>query len=112
MFAQLLGLSPSLVSIALKAVEVLLVLHPVAAGLSLLTFVQALFLGNHGVSICALIVCLLTAIVSSVTLAADIALVIVAKQKLNDLTVASFEVAFGNAVWLVSSNYYCHYNRC
>lgn len=89
----------------LKGLEVLLVLHPVSAGLSFLTFVQAAFLGNHGVSICALIIALITALISSVTLAADLALVIVAKSKVKDITLAKFEVNFGNAVWMV-----CGYN--
>ena len=101
MFRQLLGISTSLVSAFLKGLEILLVLHPISACLSLLTFIQALFLGHHGVSICALIMALLTAIVSSVTLAADLALVIVAKSKVKDLTVAKFEVNFGNGVWMV-----------
>lgn len=78
-------------------------LHPVAAGLAFITFLQSLFLGTHGVSIFALITCILTAIVSSVTLAADITLVVVAKGKLKDLSsLVDFEVAFGNAVWMVS----------
>jgi len=98
---QLLGFSPSLVGIVLEGLEILLVLHPVSAGLSLLTLIQALFLGHHGVSICALIVALITAIVSSVTLAADLALVIVAKSKVKDLTLANFDVEFGNGVWMV-----------
>jgi len=100
-YLKLLNLSTSLVAILLKGLEILLVLHPISAGLSLLTFIQALFLGHHGVSICALIMALLTALVSSVTLAADIALVVVAKSKVKDLTIAQFEVGFGNAVWMV-----------
>ena len=44
---------------------------------------------------------LLTALVSSVTLAADLALIIVAKSKVKDLTIAQFEVNFGNGVWMV-----------
>jgi len=100
-YLNLLGISTSLVSAFLKGLEILLVLHPISACLSLLTFIQALFLGHHGVSICALIMALLTAIVSSVTLAADLALVIVAKSKVKDLTVAKFEVNFGNGVWMV-----------
>lgn len=98
---QLLGISPSLVGALIKGLEVLLVLHPVSAGLSFLTFIQALFLGNHGVSVCALVIALLTAIISSVTLAADLALVIIAKSKVKDITLAKFQVDFGNAVWMV-----------
>ena len=79
----------------------MLVLHPIAAGLSFLTFIQAAFLGNHGVSICALIIALITALISSVTLAADIALVIVAKSKVKNISLAKLEVSFGNAVWMV-----------
>jgi len=100
-YLSLLNLSPSLVNILLKGVEILLVLHPVSAGLSFLTFIQALFLGHHGVSICALIMALLTAIVSSVTMAADIAFVVIAKRKLKDFTIAKFDVDFGNGVWMV-----------
>jgi hypothetical protein len=101
---QLLNVSTSLVSVLLKGLEILLVLHPVSAVLSLFTFIQALFLGHHGVSICALIMGLLTTMVSSVTLAADLALIIVAKSKVKDLTIAKFEVNFGNGVWMVCVN--------
>jgi len=44
---------------------------------------------------------LLTAIVASITLAADLALIIVAMGKVKDLTIAKFEVDFGNGVWMV-----------
>jgi hypothetical protein len=49
---------------------------------------------------------LLTAIVSSVTLAADIALVVVARSKVKDLTIAQFGVNFGNGVWMVCFHFF------
>jgi len=97
----LTGLNPSIVDILLKALVVLLVLHPVAASLSFITFVHSLFLGSHGVSIMALLFAVITSLVSTVVFAIDLGLVLVAKSKVKDITVAHFEVAWGNAVWMV-----------
>jgi len=107
LFRKLIGLSTTLVSAFMKGLQILLVLHPISAGLSLLTFIQALFLGHHAVSICALTMALLTALVSSVTLAADLALIIVARNKVKQLTIAEFEINFGNGVWMVSAVAFC-----
>jgi hypothetical protein len=89
------------VGILLHALVVLLVLHPIAAGLSLITFVNSLFLGHHAVSIVALIWSLITALVSTIVFAVDLALVIVARNNVKVIKVANFEVTWGNGVWMV-----------
>jgi len=99
--APLAGISSTLVDILLHALVLLLVLHPVAAGLSFITFINSLFLGSHAVSIIALFLSVVTALVSTIVFAVDLALVLVAKSKVKDITVGDFEVDWGNAVWMV-----------
>lgn len=98
---QLVGLNTSLVDAVLKGLLVVLVLHPIAAGLSFLTLFFSLFLASHGISIFTLILAIITALVTSVVLAADLALVIVAKNKVPSLTNNGFAVNWGNGVWMV-----------
>jgi len=95
------GVSSSTVTILLHALVVLLVLHPIAAGLSFITFINSIFLGHHAVSIVALIFAVITALVSTVVFAIDLALVIVARSNVKNITVGHFEVTWGNAIWMV-----------
>lgn len=48
-----------------------------------------------------LILSIVTALVSSVVFAADLALVVIARQKVKSVTLGTFEVHFGNGVWMV-----------
>ena len=93
-----------LISIVLKGVTILLILHPIAAGLSLATLIPILLsccCGHHAAWILSLIASIVTAIVSSVVLAADLALVIIARNKVKDLALGTFDVKFGNGVWMM-----------
>ncbi|KAI0067664.1 hypothetical protein BV25DRAFT_847757 [Artomyces pyxidatus] len=92
------------VEIVLKALTVLLVLHPVASGLSLLTVLPIALtccVFHPAPWIISLILCIITAIISSLVLAVDLALVIVARDRLKDLTVAHLTADWGNGVWMV-----------
>lgn len=97
----LTGLDPSIVQILLKGLVVILVLHPVAAGFSFITFFNSLFLGSHAVSILALFFAIVTALLSTAVFAVDLVLVLFAKSKVKDITVGNFEVDWGNAVWMM-----------
>jgi hypothetical protein len=97
----LIGLNPSIVQILLRSLVILLVLHPVAAGLSFITFLNSLFLGSHAVSIVALLFAVITSLVSTAVFAVDLALVLVAKSNVKNITVARLEVVWGNAIWMV-----------
>ena len=98
---SLIGLSPSVVQILLNALVVLLVLHPVAASLSFLTFINSHFLGHHAVSIVALILAIITSLVSTAVFAVDLALVLVAKANVKNINIGTFNILWGNAVWMV-----------
>ncbi|THH12529.1 hypothetical protein EW146_g7613 [Bondarzewia mesenterica] len=94
----------NLLTVILKGLTVLLVLHPVAAGLAFLTFFLILCtccISPFVLWILSLLVGIVTAIVSSVVLAADLALVIVARSKVKDVTLGTFTVSFGNGVWMM-----------
>ncbi|KAG6382019.1 hypothetical protein JVT61DRAFT_651 [Boletus reticuloceps] len=96
------GLSTELANVAETSLLLLLSLHLVAAGLSTVIFILSLFLHSHAVAIIALIIAIVGAIVGTVVFAVDVALVIGVKDNINALfSGASFNVQFGNAVWMI-----------
>jgi hypothetical protein len=76
---------PSLTNAVAKALTVILVLHPVCAGIAFILFLLC-WIRRHAAGIVALIVAIVLAIVGSVTLAIDLALVLVARSRVPDLT--------------------------
>lgn len=99
--ATLAGVPPVLIQAVQQSLLVVLILHPIAAGFSFISFISALFLGSHGVSILTLIVAVVGGMVGAVVLAIDLALVIIAKNKISDLSPYMFTVNWGNGAWLV-----------
>ncbi|KAJ7505362.1 hypothetical protein B0H11DRAFT_1978301 [Mycena galericulata] len=97
---SLTGISPSIVDDVLQGLLVILVLHPVAAALSFVTLISSLFLASHKLSILALVLSIITALVSSVVFAIDLALVIVAKSKVTQIEGLDFAIQWGNAPWM------------
>jgi hypothetical protein len=77
-----------------------LVFHPIAAGLSLATLVCSLFLASHKLSILALILAIITALVSTAVFAVDLAVVIIAKSQVAQITTVQFAIQWGNAPWM------------
>ncbi|KAJ7134576.1 hypothetical protein C8R44DRAFT_770861 [Mycena epipterygia] len=96
----LTGVDPTLVQALLEGLLLVLVLHPVAAGLSLITLICSLFLASHSLSILALVLAIITALVSSVVFAIDLALVIVAKNQVAQINTLQFAIQWGNAPWM------------
>ncbi|KAF7346261.1 hypothetical protein MSAN_01853300 [Mycena sanguinolenta] len=98
----LTGVSTSIVNAVLKSLLVILVLHVVAAILSLITLASSLFLASHKLSILSLVFAIITAIVSSVVFAIDVAIVVVAKQQVPTLAAngLQFAIGWGNGPWL------------
>ena len=94
------GISAEIVTIVENALSVVLVLHPVSAGLALLSLIFSLFLGSHAFSIFTLILTIINALVSTVSMAIDLALVLVARNRLSSLGPLSIAVDFGNGVWM------------
>jgi len=97
-----LGAPDTLVAILTQGLEVVFLFHPIGTGLSSTLVILALLLGSHDMSISALLVGFLAAGSATIAFAADIAFVVVAKDKLNEITNNSgeFKVEFGNAVWM------------
>ncbi|KAF9460737.1 actin cortical patch SUR7/pH-response regulator pali [Collybia nuda] len=98
---NLTGVSPTLVQAVQHSLLVILILHPVAAGLSFVGFIFSLFLGPHSVAVLTLIIAILTGIVGSVVFAIDLALVIVVRKEISDLPDYHFDVEWGNGTWMV-----------
>lgn len=94
------GISPTIVTIVEDALSVVLVLHPVSAGLSFLSLIFSLFLHSHAFSIFTLILTIINALVSTVSMAIDLTLVLVARSRLPSLGTLSIAVDFGNGVWM------------
>ncbi|KAJ7250913.1 hypothetical protein B0H12DRAFT_659724 [Mycena haematopus] len=99
---SLTGVSPSIVNAVLTGLLIVLVLHPVAAGLSLATLASSLFLASHKLSILSLVFAIITALISSVVFAIDIAIVVIAKQQVPTLAAdgLQFAIGWGNAPWM------------
>ncbi|KAJ7593748.1 hypothetical protein C8J56DRAFT_1160531 [Mycena floridula] len=97
---SLIGLSTSVVSVILSGVLVFLVLHLVAAGFSFVSFMTSLFLASHGLAILCLVLSIISALLTTVMFALDMALVITAKDQIPPLT-DGFGVGFGNGVWMI-----------
>lgn len=95
------GYPVDVVNAVKKSLTLLLVLHPVAAGLSFVTLLASMFLRSQYMTILALIGGIITAVVGSIVLAADLALGIVANRKLHDEFGDMLSVTFGDAVWMI-----------
>lgn len=98
---SLTGLSPVIIQVVLQGLFVVLVLHPISAGLSFITFINSLFLGSHAVSISALFFAIVTALLSTTVFVIDLVIVLVAKSRIGDIKVAHLAIDFGNAIWMV-----------
>jgi len=96
----LTDISPDIVNDVLQVLLVVLILHPIAAGLSFITLISSLFLASHSLSILSLVLAIITALVSSVVSAIDLALVIVAKSKVTTVEPLQFAIQWGNAPWM------------
>jgi len=95
---------PDLANLILKALTVLLVLHPIAAGLALLTVLPVIashFVFHRAPWIISLILSIATAIMSTIVFATDLALTIVARHKLKEQNTVNVTISFGNGVWIV-----------
>lgn len=98
---NLSGYPAALTDAVLKTLTVLLVMHPVTAGLSLVTLFFSLFLRSECMNIIALIVGIVTSIAGSLVLAADLAIVIVANHKLHQELGNVLAVTFEDGVWMI-----------
>ena len=103
----LLGFPQQVAEALLEGLTVLLVLHPVAAGIALAALLPSFFLRHTFATVLALVIAVIGAIVGSVVLAADIALVIVADHKLRDELGGLLTVSFGDAVWMIVAAVAC-----
>jgi hypothetical protein len=95
---------PGLANLILKALTILLVLHPIAAGLAFLTILPVIAsccVFHPAPWIISLVLSVATAIMSTVVFAADLALVIVARHKLKTQHTVNITIGFGNGVWIV-----------
>lgn len=97
----LIGIPASAINAAETTLRVVLVLHPVAAGLAFVTFLSALFLASHAVSIVTLFLAIVTGLLSTIVFAIDLALVLVVKAGIKKAQGLSFTVQFGDGVWMV-----------
>ncbi|EKM53369.1 uncharacterized protein PHACADRAFT_259697 [Phanerochaete carnosa HHB-10118-sp] len=98
---SLAGFPPQVSEDLLEGLKILLVLHPISAGLAFLALVLAIFVRSQTMTVLTLLVTIIMAIVGSVSLAADLALTIVASDKIHDELGNQLAVSFGNAVWMI-----------
>ncbi|KNZ73948.1 hypothetical protein J132_09023, partial [Termitomyces sp. J132] len=99
--SELAGVSPVIVAAVEESLLVILVLHLIAAGVSFFGFISSFFLGIHAVAILTLIIAIIAAIAGTVVFAIDLALVIVARDKIVNSIPYNIEVLFGPASMLL-----------
>lgn len=104
---NLTGFPPQVTQAVLEGLTILLVLHPVAAGIALASLLPAIFLRSQFMTVLALVIAVIGAIVGSVVLAADLALVLVANHKIHQELGSLLTVTFGNAVWMIVAAVAC-----
>jgi SUR7/PalI family protein len=103
-FIAVVTSEPALADLILKALTILLVLHPIAAGLAFLTLIPVIAsccVFHKAPWIISLVLSVGTAIMSTIVFAADLALVLVAKHKLREQHTVNVTISFGNGVWIV-----------
>lgn len=91
---------PELANAVLEGLTVLLVLHPIVAVLSFMGATTSLFLDSRAMHITSLIFTIVNTFLSSIVLAADLAIIIVARSRVPGLTGGNFDIEWGNAVWM------------
>jgi len=91
---------PAPAKAVLEGLTVLLVLHPVVAGLSFAGAITSLFLSSRAMHIISLIFTIINTFLSSIVLAADIAIIVIARDRVPGLTGGNFDIEWGNAVWM------------
>jgi len=94
------GISTDIVTVIENVLLVVLVLHPVSAGLAFLSLISSLFLASHAFSIFTLILTIINALVATLSMSIDLALVLVARSRLPSLGTFSIAIDFGNGVWM------------
>ncbi|KAH9965357.1 actin cortical patch SUR7/pH-response regulator pali [Russula dissimulans] len=96
---------PDLANFILKALTILLILHPIAAVLAFLAalpVIASCCVFHLAPWVISLVLSVATAIVSTIVFVADLALVIVAKNKIKHVHGANnLTISFGNGVWVV-----------
>ncbi|KAH9944793.1 hypothetical protein B0H21DRAFT_779412 [Amylocystis lapponica] len=91
----------SLIDGIVEGLTVLLVLHPVCAALAFVCMLTSLFLESHAAVVTSLVLSVLTVILACAVFAADVALVLVARIRIPQLSAFAYNVDFGPAVWMV-----------
>jgi len=92
---------PQLAEAVLEGLTVLLILHPIVAALSFIGASTSLFLDTHAMLIISLVSTTLNSFLSSIVLAADLAIIIIAKDRIPGLTGGNFDIEWGNGTWMV-----------
>jgi len=93
---------PEITQVAVQVLVVVLVLHPVVAGLTFLAFMCAIPGARvRACEIFTLVVTIISAVVSTIALGVVFGLIGVLKDNIGPLTDNEFAVSFGNCPWLV-----------
>lgn len=99
---SIVGLSSKLANVAETTLLTILVMHLVSAALSTVAFVLSLLHRSYLITTITLLAAIITAIVSTIAFAANVALVLGAKENIDSLFPgANFVVTFGNGLWMV-----------
>jgi hypothetical protein len=96
-----LGAPTALEAALTQGLEIVFLMHPVATGITFSVTVLTYFINSRDMTIAALLLGALGGGAATFAFAADVAFVVVAQQKVKELTPGQFKILWGNAVWMV-----------
>lgn len=91
---------PQLAKAVLEGLTVLLILHPFVAALSFIGAATSLFLDSRTMHIVSLIFTIVNTFLASIVVSADLAIIIVAQNRVPGLTGGNFDIEWGSGVWM------------
>ena len=98
----MIGAPGALTAAPTEGLEILFLMHPSTTGGAFAATILTFFMNSRDITIAGLLLSVLAGGTAMLAVAADIAYLVVAKQKVNQLMVGEFKILWGNAVWMVS----------
>jgi len=103
---------PSLAQAVLKGLTVVLILHPVACGITFFSFLLSFLVAcrpstSHAVPIITLVLSIFPLFITTIAFGIDLGLVLICRSRVSSATGGSLAVRWGNGVWMTCAAWIC-----
>ncbi|KDQ20068.1 hypothetical protein BOTBODRAFT_102054 [Botryobasidium botryosum FD-172 SS1] len=103
---------PSLAQAVLKGLTVVLILHPVACGITFFSFLLSLLVAcrpstPHAIPIITLVLSIFPLFITTIAFGIDLGLVLICRSRVSSATGGSLTVRWGNGVWMTCAAWIC-----